>query len=802
MNTFTPEGCETSVRFTQLIRQHDTSVAELSSTRLIKLASHLPAGEYLGWQVLLPPVGLASVEAFGTESVRSADLTWAFQTLAAAEEPEAPAEASASPDWALPQDACLYEILSGSCEDTSSALGFGAAAAPAASDLVCKKLPSGISLQFPAFAEALREEGGLLRFTAASASEQEQARCRSKVLAHWVPSRVDPETYLGTPVRAAAFLLLPDKASLRLRTAVSQAISGASLRLIGRMHDPSVSAYLADPLFGLRTMPEFTARALMLEPFVRDETVMGIHCREPLVPLIPATHPETVSGRHITIGKALDSSGLTRDITLCEEDLKRHWQIIGQTGTGKSTLLATSILSAIEQGFGLTFFDPHGSTIDLILRSLPAQYAGKVRVVRIGDEDHPVPLNVFHSDDPVAEERTISDLNLLFSDMFDPKREGFVGPRWERWFSTFASAAIALFGKRASFEAITLLSQGRANMRKAYDRLKGKYPALADTIQEEFGKVSDSDFNNLIGWTLCKMQRLTSVPQLRNTLGAGANALDFESLLENDMVTLIDLASPSIGTHAARTIGTLLLMQLWNAALDRGIHSRTHLVFIDEAHLFQTNPLPQMLAESRKFSLGIVLAHQHCGQLTQEILEALEANSASFSAFRLSARDSIRAAMRFGDQAMEKKLPAMNAFQAVTTLSTGGLQTDPFTLQIFPVPEEPQGNEIARRIEEASIATLVTPYASRRPLTRDEMLSFLEDKPKDKPKKDKAANSTEEEADLQEYYDSDDAVTPLASLLDPLPDLSLAPAWHTEWVQAKRVDKASGKKKGRQKKAG
>ena len=31
---------------------------------------------------------------------------------------------------------------------------------------------------------------------------------------------------------------------------------------------------------------------------------------------------------------------------------------MGQTGTGKSTLLTTLILNAIEQGHGLTFFDP------------------------------------------------------------------------------------------------------------------------------------------------------------------------------------------------------------------------------------------------------------------------------------------------------------------------------------------------------------------------------------------------------------------------------------------------------------
>ena len=55
------------------------------------------------------------------------------------------------------------------------------------------------------------------------------------------------------------------------------------------------------------------------------------------------------------IGKAIDTSGIKRKISIAEVDLKRHYQIVGQTGTGKSTLLTTLILSAIEKGHGLTF---------------------------------------------------------------------------------------------------------------------------------------------------------------------------------------------------------------------------------------------------------------------------------------------------------------------------------------------------------------------------------------------------------------------------------------------------------------
>lgn len=406
-------------------------------------------------------------------------------------------------------------------------------------------------------------------------------------------------------------------------------------------------------------------------------------------------------------------------------DLRRHYQIVGQTGTGKSTLLVSMILSAIEEGHGLTFFDPHGSTIDMVLRSVPEQYMDKVRVVRIGDPDNPVPLNIWDSNDPVKEERNINDLGELFADIFDPKNQGIVGPRWQRWFATFAKVSIAFLGRRASLESITVLSQSKDNMLKVSKAIGAEYPELVEIIKQEYGTNNCSEFQEMLGWLLCKFQALTAVEQLRETLGAGANALDFNHTIDTDTVTLIDLASPIIGTMASRIIGTLLMMKLWKAAMTRKQRERTHLIFVDEASLFQTNPMPRMLAESRKFGISMVLCHQHTGQLTDEIRDALEANSANFSAFRLSPKDAANAAIRLDDLELQLTLARLDAFNAITTICVDGRQSVPFTLEISRPKEQKNGEEIARKIEEHSLDVLVKPYREVRALTAAEIQLLL-----------------------------------------------------------------------------
>ena len=213
--------------------------------------------------------------------------------------------------------------------------------------------------------------------------------------------------------------------------------------------------------------------------------------------------------------------------------------------------------------------------------------------------------------------------------------------------------------------------------------------------------------------------------QLRKTLGGGTNALRFSETVDTDTVTLVDLAMPELGTPAARIAGTFILMKLWNAVLSRKQQDRLHLLVVDESALFQTNPMTRMLAEGRKFGLSLVLCHQHTGQLSQEIRDALEANSANFSAFRLSTRDAATAAIRLDEPRMQTALPRLDAFRAVTTLSVDGRQTPPFTLEIRPPRRKADGEQIAAEVERRSIRTLVEPYEAVRALTAAEIQQIL-----------------------------------------------------------------------------
>ncbi len=723
VHSFYPKNTATVLRFGKIIKtvsEEKKEASERLSTRLVRGTAVLPKGEFMGWQLFAPVTGIVDMGLFCSEGVSKEDLEWMAEKTVRISEKDSPYSKKD-----LEGLSELYEVyLPVRDKEMGGSIGFLSEEKGKGSEEFGNEWPTYYSGQFAELIGAFRVAGACFRAVLGPATPEESVACRKVFLDTANIHRIDADQYLGKPVKTRFLLRLPGKPSIRLLSVLEEAVPATELRYLGNMKSQKISKIWDDPLADGIVLPDHAARILLLEPHA-NKTVIGIeNCEEP-VEKIPASHDETKNTKAVTIGRAVGSDGLERDITIGELDLRRHYEIVGQTGTGKSTLLANIVLSAIEQGFGLTFFDPHGSTIDVILRSVPPEYADRIRVVRIGDAEHPVPLSIWDSDDIEKEERNISDLCELFADIFDPNKQGIVGPRYERWLSTFAKASIAFLGKRASLESITVMSQSKNNMLKFCKYLYREYPYLVETIKEEYGKDNSSDFQSMLNWCLAKFQRITSVEQLRNTLGAGVNALDLNHTIDTNTVDLIDLASPVIGTHAARVVGSLLLMKLWNATMTRQHREKTRLVLVDEASLFQTNPMPRMLAEARKFGLAMVLCHQHEAQLTQEVRDALEANSANFSAFRLSPRDAGIAAVRFDDDSLINDLTRLDAFNAITTISVDGKQTAPFTLEIQKPQTSDQPDETAERIEADSIKKLVTPYADMRALTVKELQGII-----------------------------------------------------------------------------
>ena len=65
----------------------------------------------------------------------------------------------------------------------------------------------------------------------------------------------------------------------------------------------------------------------------------------------------------------------------------QHTHVVGNAGTGKSTLIGHMVLHDIQAGYGVAVIDPHGSLVERLLSLIPRGHTDRVICLNPGERD-------------------------------------------------------------------------------------------------------------------------------------------------------------------------------------------------------------------------------------------------------------------------------------------------------------------------------------------------------------------------------------------------------------------------------
>ncbi len=579
----------------------------------------------------------------------------------------------------------------------------------------------------------------VLSFVVAPAEPLETELLAASMAPTWGGSEEGLARYLGQPVRVRVLVGSgPEGPSARLSAQLKQLAQPLRLRRLDESAADEAWAGGPDSLVG-HAVPEALAGSLLRVPAAGKDGFPGFVTAHPefqmraLDPMPPA--PPTP----LQLGYAMSATGHEEPFCIDELDLPRHLFFEGASGTGKSTAEATLVLRLMEQGIGFTVLDPHGSLVDSILRLIPGGEAQRrLRVVRHGDREHPVPLNPFAGDERRFQ-RALEAFIEMVQQWLDPKHEGMVGPRWRRWFTLVVQACRVLWGDRVSIPLAVSVASDMSRVGQLADRIKADAPELADRLRNEYGDLSGKEATDVTSWAVSKLNPFVSSEAMRGILDRGASAIDVAELMDERGGLLVDLASPDLGEGSSRILGALWLQEHLLALGDRADRTKPHVIVVDEAHLFTFGALPRLLAEARKFGVCIVIATQTVAALPDRLADGIESNSGGFFAFRAGLRNAFRAAQRLEDWPVGElvRLPDLHA---AATVSRDGVMTEPFTLRLDRIDAlRPSGVTVddleraAAEVEEASRLRLSEPYRDLHPHTDEEVQRRLARPPRRPP---------------------------------------------------------------------
>jgi len=129
----------------------------------------------------------------------------------------------------------------------------------------------------------------------------------------------------------------------------------------------------------------------------------------------------TIQDQQLYIG--IRTSG--EEAFLDPEERRRHVYIVGQTGTGKSTLLLNLIRQDLWAGEGVALLDPHGDLAESVLRHIPRSRTNDLVHINPADLERPIGFNPLSQvpDDfkPIVADGIVAAFRHVWPDSWGPR---------------------------------------------------------------------------------------------------------------------------------------------------------------------------------------------------------------------------------------------------------------------------------------------------------------------------------------------------------------------------------------------
>jgi hypothetical protein len=166
-----------------------------------------------------------------------------------------------------------------------------------------------------------------------------------------------------------------------------------------------------------------------------------------------------------------------------------------------------------------------------------------------------------------------------------------------------------------------------------------RHEAVRNYFKHEFPK-SDKEARVWIAPVLNKLGGLIFDPDIRPML-SGRSKLNFREVLDRGLILLVNIPKGIIGEGNSALLGAFIVAQLQKAALSRADspYRPPFIFYLDEFQNYTSPHIQDILSESRKFGIGLVLAHQFLDQLSQEMRSAVINTTKTIISFRVGYRD-------------------------------------------------------------------------------------------------------------------------------------------------------------------
>ncbi|MBI5044837.1 MAG: DUF87 domain-containing protein [Candidatus Levybacteria bacterium] len=370
------------------------------------------------------------------------------------------------------------------------------------------------------------------------------------------------------------------------------------------------------------------------------------------------------------------------------KDRRRHFYVIGKTGTGKSTLIANMAINDMRQRRGFCIIDPHGDLCETVMDYVPSYRVNDVIYLDPSEKEYAFSLNPFEVKDEAQKELTISGIVAIFQKIFADSW----GPRLEYILRNTLQSVIEM-------PDATLLMVPEALSNPAFrKRMIANLtdPILRSFWENEFEKMTDKLRIEAISPIQNKVGQFISSTVIRNIIKSPKSTIDLQQVMDEGKIVLMNLSQGKLGEDNAALLGAMFITKFQLSAMNRVYlaeeERKDFYLYVDEFQNFATSSFIKILSEARKYRLNLLLANQYIGQIPEDVRLAIFGNCGTMMSFLVGAGDSPYLAKEFSERFKEEDILALANYQSMTKMMIDGRTSPPFMCYTLPLPNSETQN--------------------------------------------------------------------------------------------------------------
>lgn len=390
--------------------------------------------------------------------------------------------------------------------------------------------------------------------------------------------------------------------------------------------------------------------------------------------------------------------GNDTEIRLAKEDRMRHFYAIGQTGTGKTTLLQNMITQDIREGRGCCFIDPHGDVTDELLAIVPPERLKDVIYFDPSETTRPMGLNMLEYDTNYPEQKTfvVNEMLSIFNKLFDMGAAG--GPMFEQY---FRNATMLVLEDPASGSTLLEISRVLTDASFREHKLSRSNNPIVNQFWKEVASKAggEASLENIVPYITSKFDNFLSNEIMRPIIAQQESSFNFREVMDEEKILLVNLSKGRLGDINANLLGLILVGKILMSALSRvdipAAERKPFYLYMDEFQNISTDSIATILSEARKYQLSLNVVHQYIDQLQDSIRDAVFGNVGSMATYRVSSKDAEVLADMYEPTFTQRDIMNVNNYNFFVKMLADGQPTKPFSVSALP-PEEGNKRQVQK----------------------------------------------------------------------------------------------------------